>query len=54
MKQVTFRLSVSDIEKIKKMAEDEALPYQTLIWGIIHKIANKKNWNYLKIKTPKN
>lgn len=41
-KQVTFRLSVSDIEKIKKMAEQEGLPYQTLIWAIIHKIANKR------------
>lgn len=41
-KQVTFRLSVSDIEKIKKMAEQEGLPYQTLIWSIIHKIANKR------------
>lgn len=41
-KQVTFRLSTSDIEKIKKMAEEEGIPYQTLIWAIIHKIANKK------------
>lgn len=41
-KQVTFRLSTSDIEKIKKMAENEWIPYQTLIWAIIHKIANKK------------
>lgn len=41
-KQVTFRLSISDIEKIKKMAENEWIPYQTLIWAIIHKIANKK------------
>lgn len=41
-KQVTFRLSTSDIEKIKKMAEDEWIPYQTLIWAIIHKIANSK------------
>lgn len=30
-KQVTFRLSTSDIEKIKKMAEEEGIPYQTLI-----------------------
>lgn len=41
-KQLTFRLSVSDIEKIKEMAQEEGIPYQTLIWAILHKVANKK------------
>jgi len=39
---LTIRLHTSDIDKIKQMASEEWIPYQTLISAIIHKIANKK------------
>lgn len=41
-KLVSIRLANHDIEKVKKMAEEEWMPYQTLISAIVHKIANWK------------
>lgn len=40
--QVSLRLYKSDIEKLKLMAKEEGMPYQTLITSILHKVANKK------------
>ncbi len=41
-KAVTLRLNNFDLEKIKMIAEDEGIPYQTLISSILHKYTNKK------------
>jgi len=41
-KIISIRLDTHDIEKVKKMAEEEWMPYQTLLSAIIHKIANWK------------
>ena len=41
-KLISFRISESDINKIKSMAEEQGIPYQTLISAFIHKLANKK------------
>ena len=38
----TFRLYKDDVDKIKSMAKEEGLPYQTLFSALIHKLANKK------------
>ncbi|MDO4713284.1 MAG: hypothetical protein Q4B28_01105 [bacterium] len=40
--QVSLRLYKSDIEKLKLMAKEEGMPYQTLMTSILHKVANKK------------
>lgn len=39
---ITIRVFNSDLEKIKAMAKEEGMPYQTLITSILHKVANKK------------
>ena len=41
-KPVTIRLASSDIQKIKLMAYNEGIPYQTFLSAIVHKIAEKK------------
>lgn len=41
-KIISIRLATHDISKIKTMAEEEWMPYQTLISAIIHKVANWK------------
>jgi len=41
-KIITIRLHTSDIDKIKQMASEEWIPYQTLISAIIHKVATWK------------
>ncbi len=41
-KPVTIRLANSDIQKIKLMAYNEGIPYQTFLSAIVHKIAEKK------------
>ena len=41
-KLISIRLANRDIIKVKKMAEEEWIPYQTLISAIIHKVANWK------------
>ncbi len=39
-KLYSFRLNEEDMTKIKEMAELQGLPYQTLVWSIIHKYVN--------------
>lgn len=39
-KMISLRLPVEDIESIKKRAESDGLPYQTLIASIIHRYNN--------------
>lgn len=40
-KLYSFRLSEDDMEKIKEIAENQWLPYQTLVWSIIHQYVTK-------------
>jgi predicted DNA binding CopG/RHH family protein len=40
--RVTLRLSNQTLERIKRKAQEEGLPYQTLISSILHKYANDK------------
>ncbi len=44
-KVVTLRLNNNDLEQIKNIAEDEGIPYQTLISSILHKYINKKYYD---------
>ena len=39
-KTYSFRLNENDMIKIKSIAEIQGIPYQTLIWSIIHQYAN--------------
>lgn len=39
-KTYSFRLIENDMIKIKSIAEIQGIPYQTLIWSIIHQYAN--------------
>jgi len=41
-KSLNIRLFEDDIEKIKALALEQGLPYQTLISSVIHKIAIKQ------------
>lgn len=41
-KIISIRLATHDINKVKEMAEEEWVPYQTLLSAIIHKVANWK------------
>ncbi len=41
-KSLNIRLFEDDIEKIKAIALEEGLPYQTLISSVIHKLALKQ------------
>jgi predicted DNA binding CopG/RHH family protein len=41
-KSLNIRLFEDDIEKIKAIAFEQGLPYQTLISSIIHKLATKE------------
>ena len=36
-KRISIRVFAKDLEKIKIIAEEEGLPYQTLITSILHK-----------------
>jgi predicted DNA binding CopG/RHH family protein len=40
--RITLRLSNQTLERIKQKAQEEGLPYQTLISSILHKYANDK------------
>jgi predicted DNA binding CopG/RHH family protein len=40
--RITLRLSNQTLERIKRKAQEEGLPYQTLISSILHKYANDK------------
>ncbi len=37
--RINIRIQSADLEKIKKIAEYEGLPYQTLVSSILHKFA---------------
>ncbi len=41
-KSINIRVIESDIEKIKAIALDEGIPYQTYITSILHKVAAGK------------
>ena len=40
--RITLRLSNQTLERIKQKAQEEGLPYQTLIASILHKYATDK------------
>lgn len=37
--RINIRLTSSDLERIKKIADHEGLPYQTLITSVLHKFS---------------
>lgn len=39
-KTYSFRLIENDMIKIKSIADIQGIPYQTLVWSIIHQYAN--------------
>lgn len=39
-KLYSFRLNENDMIKLKSMAEMQWIPYQTLVWSIIHQYVN--------------
>ena len=41
-KIITLRLNENDLERIKSIAENEGIPYQTLISSIMHKYVNNR------------
>lgn len=41
-KNVNIRLSEKDVQKIKTMAVEQGIPYQTLLSSLIHRYADKK------------
>lgn len=41
-KVITLRLDNNDLEQIKYIANDEGIPYQTLISSILHKFVNNR------------
>jgi predicted DNA binding CopG/RHH family protein len=45
-KSINIRVFESDIEKIKSIASNEGIPYQTLITSILHKVATGKIVGY--------
>jgi predicted DNA binding CopG/RHH family protein len=38
--RINIRLSVNDLNRLKRRASREGLPYQTMIAGILHKVAS--------------
>jgi predicted DNA binding CopG/RHH family protein len=36
-KSVTVRMEITDLEKLRTLAEREGIPYQTLLGSIVHK-----------------
>ena len=41
-KRITIRIRVDDLEKLKLMAFEEGLPYQSMLGSYLHKIANRQ------------
>jgi len=41
-KVITLRVNETDLLKIKQMAEQEGMPYQTLIGSLLHKFASNR------------
>ncbi len=38
-KRISIRVFASDLERLKQIAEEEGLPYQTLVTSILHKFS---------------
>ncbi len=38
-KRISVRVFASDLERLKQIAEEEGLPYQTLVTSILHKFS---------------
>jgi len=38
-KRISIRVFASDLERLKEMAEEEGLPYQTLVTSVLHKFS---------------
>jgi predicted DNA binding CopG/RHH family protein len=38
-KRISIRVFANDLERIKEIAEEEGLPYQTLVTSILHKFS---------------
>jgi predicted DNA binding CopG/RHH family protein len=38
-KRISIRVFASDLEQLKEIAEEEGLPYQTLVTSILHKFS---------------
>ncbi|MBV9576339.1 MAG: hypothetical protein JO149_06920 [Gammaproteobacteria bacterium] len=38
-KRISIRVFASDLERIKQIAEEEGLPYQTLVTSVLHKFS---------------
>lgn len=49
--RINIRLTDEDIAKLKYRAEQEGIPYQTLIGGVLHKFVNGTLVNINDIKT---
>jgi predicted DNA binding CopG/RHH family protein len=38
-RRITLRISSSDLERLKRMAAEEGLPYQSYITSLLHKVS---------------
>jgi predicted DNA binding CopG/RHH family protein len=48
-KNINIRISQGDLHSIKSMAEDQGIPYQTLISSLLHQYSNHKiDYNILR------
>ncbi len=41
-KRITIRIRLDDLEKLKLIAYEEGMPYQTMLGSYLHKIANRQ------------
>ena len=41
-KSISLRISIHDLERLKEMAKNEGIPYQTLISSVLHKYIIKQ------------
>ena len=51
--RINIRLADDDISKLKSLAEQEGMPYQTLIGSILHKFVNGVLVNLEEVKKVK-
>ncbi len=45
-KRITIRIYSSDLERIKRLALEEGLPYQTFITSVLHKLSTGRLVNH--------